>query len=157
MRREAGFTLIEAVAAIAILIVGLMAITNLMLLAGSSNAAGNQGTAAAAEASEVMERLKSLRFVDISPGGSMTSDAGSLPNCNGDTTDCVVPGNFNERQGGGVPGGISLVTRWVVTSVDPQTLFIRVRSESDNPLTASRTRAEFTTIRTCTDQEAGCP
>ena len=47
-RTEAGFTLIEALVAIIILSFGLIAVTNLMLVAASSNTVANQGTAAAA-------------------------------------------------------------------------------------------------------------
>ena len=42
---EAGFTLIEALVAMVVLTFGLMAVTNLMLVAASSNTVANQGTA----------------------------------------------------------------------------------------------------------------
>lgn len=158
-RRQAGFTLVEAMVSMVILSVGLMAVTNLMIVAGSSNAVGNQGTATAATASEVLERLKAIRFTDLLTGGDLTANTGSLTNCTyappGSTTDCVIAGNFHEIRR--LEGTASIVTRWVITLPNAQTIFIRVRSESANPLTAARTRAEFTTIRSCTTLDTGCP
>ena len=45
-QREAGFTLIEALVAIVILAFGLMAVTNLLVVAAASNTVGNHSTAA---------------------------------------------------------------------------------------------------------------
>jgi prepilin-type N-terminal cleavage/methylation domain-containing protein len=158
--RQAGFTLVEALVAVVILVVGLMAVTNLMIVAGSSNAVANQGTAATECASEVLERLKRIRFVDLAgqtcaAANCLTADQGSQAGCNGNTTDCVIPGNFNEQLV--VPGGATIKTRWQIIQPDVWTLYIRVRAETTNPLLASRTRAEFTTIRTCTAVDVGCP
>lgn len=47
---EAGFTLVEALLAVVVLIFGLMAVTNLMLVAASSNSVANQGTPAVTSA-----------------------------------------------------------------------------------------------------------
>lgn len=159
--RQHGFTLIEAMVSMVILSVGLMAVTNLMIVAGSSNAVGNQGTAAAAEASLVMERLKAIRFVDLVAGGSLTANTGTVSNCNVEAgTDCVIAGNFHQLRtplSTSPRGTIALVTRWTITFLNAQSYFIRVRSESTSPLTAARTRAEFTTIRACTATDLGCP
>ncbi len=75
-RTEAGFTLIEALVAIVVLSFGLIAITNLLVVAASSNTVANQGTAAAAVASRELDRLKSLPFVDprLAPGGNLEAD-----------------------------------------------------------------------------------
>src|ERR671935_1116877 len=86
---EAGFTLAEALVAILILVVGLMAVTNLMVVSAASNVAANQGTAAATAATEVLERLKALPFcappapppavcapnVRLAAGGDLEADA----------------------------------------------------------------------------------
>jgi hypothetical protein len=62
---EAGFTLVEALVAILVLVVGLMGIANLFALAASSNSVANHGTAAVAEATETMERLKTIPFMQL--------------------------------------------------------------------------------------------
>ena len=54
-RGESGFTLVEALVAIVVLVFGLMAVTNLMLVAASSNSVANQGTAAVASATRIVE------------------------------------------------------------------------------------------------------
>ena len=68
-RREAGFTLIEALTAIVILSFGLMAVTNLLIVAASSNAVANQSTAATNSASQVLEQLRSVSFQNLAIGG----------------------------------------------------------------------------------------
>ena len=136
---EAGFTLVEALIAIVILIFGLMAITNLMLVAASSNTVANQATAAATTATEQMEILKAMPFANLVAGGSVTADV------SGFTRDSSLP-------------GVGVIhTRWQITSPDGQTRFIRVRSEGLSRLIATRSRAELTTFRTCTAVQRGCP
>jgi prepilin-type N-terminal cleavage/methylation domain-containing protein len=137
---EAGFTLIEALCAIVILAFGLMAITNLMLVAASSNTVGNQATAATAEAAQQMEILKATPFTSLVAGGSVTA--------------CNAPSWCTTATLRGV-GAIE--TRWQVTAIDPQSYFIRVRSEGRGALTGARSRAEFTAIRACTDTAINCP
>ena len=57
-RAERGFTLIEVLIAIVVLVFGLIAITNLFLVAGSSNTVANQATAASDVAAQIVENLK---------------------------------------------------------------------------------------------------
>ena len=155
---EAGFTLVEALVAMVVLIVGLLAVANLMVVAGTSNSVANQGTAAAAQATEVMERLKAIPYNVMTPGGDLAADAGSIANCNDDTQagGCVVAGNFNSQRI--IPGVGTIKTRWTITpGGDPQIRFIRVRSEAIGSIGQARTRAEFTTFRTCTAPAIGCP
>ncbi len=152
---EAGFTLIEALIAIVILVFGLLAVTNLLLVGAHSNVAAHLGTGATAQASEVLERLKAIPFNSLSAGGDLTSDAGSISNCDDTPSqDCVVAGNFNARKG--IPGLGMIRTRWQITAVDSETYFIAVSSQSTAPL-GSRTRADFTTFRSCTSVTQGCP
>jgi type II secretory pathway pseudopilin PulG len=137
---ESGFTLIEALFSIVILVFGLLAITNLMIVGASSNSTANQSTATTALASQQLETLKALPFTSLTAGGSLTADA------NGDFRDEVIDG----------VGPIH--TRWQIsTATNPQTLFIRVRSEPVGGFLKSRARAEFSTFRTCTAQPLGCP
>ena len=51
------------------------------------------------------------------------------------------------------------VARWSieVAGGDNQLRFIQVRSESTSPLLRSRSRAQLSTFRACTDQTLGCP
>ena len=138
-RSEAGFTLVEALIATMVLMVGLAAVINLFVVAGSSNHAANQGTAATTAAIETMERLKSMQFTTLAAGGSVTADNA---------------GFFRDDT---VPGVGLIQTRWQIAAIDGQTFFIRVRSESRAPLAGPRTRSEFTTFRSCTAISAGCP
>ena len=48
-------------------------------------------------------------------------------------------------------------TFWEIIGIDGQTLFIRVRSQSTAALAGARSRAEFTTFRSCTSTAIGCP
>ncbi|PYQ15521.1 MAG: hypothetical protein DMF80_08685 [Acidobacteria bacterium] len=143
---ESGFTIVEAMIAIVILVFGLMAVTNLMVVAGSSNTAANHGTAATSQATEVMERLKAIPFTTLTTGGSLSADVG--------TANCQA-GNFNVYRG--IPGVGVIRTRWQITSAGADVLFIAVRSESTSPLVGSRSRAEFTTFRSCSATTLGCP
>jgi Tfp pilus assembly protein PilV len=140
---QAGFTLVEALVAIVILVFGLIAVTNLMVVAASSNSVANQSTAAATVASQRLEQLKALSFNNaaLAPGGDVTADVG---------------GYFTNPDDS-VPGVGQIHTRWEIVNVAPSVLFIRVRSEGTGVLSAARSRAEFTTLRTCTSASLGCP
>lgn len=153
---EAGFTLIEALTAIVVLAIGLVGVANLFVVAGSSNMVANQATAAASEATEVLERLKAIPFDQIQPGGDLDNNTGGIPNCDASTQDCVVAGNFNGFRE--VDGVARIQSRWLVRrpgAGGPDTFFIVVRSEAQTALGFMRTRAEYTTFRTCTAD--GCP
>ena len=156
---QAGFTLVEALVAIVVLVFGLMAVTNLLVVAAASNSVGNHSTAATTAASEIMERLKSRSFLTLQPGGNV--DSGLMGNISGcsetppSTTDCVVTGNFNAQRN--FPGVGLIQSFWEIRQVDGQTLYIRVRSQSTAALAGPRSRAEFTTFRSCTSVAIGCP
>jgi type II secretory pathway pseudopilin PulG len=140
--REQGFTLVEALTAIVILAFGLIAITNLMIVAASSNSVANQSTAATTAASQVLEQLRAAPFETlVANTGDVTAD---------------VAGFFRDDDFTGV-GHIH--TRWRIDAfvpANPRALFITVRSEGTGALSGARSRAEFTTIRTCTNAAIGC-
>src|SRR5689334_19707414 len=71
---EAGFTLIEALIATFVLMVGLAGVARLYAVAGVSNSVGNISTATAAQATDVLEQLKAIPFTSLAPGGSLTAD-----------------------------------------------------------------------------------
>jgi Tfp pilus assembly protein PilV len=139
-RSEAGFTLIEAMTAMVVLLVGVASVANLMAVAASSNSVGNQTTAAAAIASREMERLQALPFDQLAVGGDVQAD--------------VAPDFVRDDV---LPGVGTVHTRWQVTAVSADTRFIRVRSEGTGALSGPRSRAEFTTVRSCTVRTIGCP
>lgn len=165
-RQQAGFTLVEALIAMVVLVFGLIAVTNLFVVGGSSNQTANHSTAATTQATEVMEALKAIPFDQLfaATGGNLAADAGAacVPDCLGDPTlcpsQCVVPGNFNYYRD--VPGVGPIVTRWLIQNPaagGADTLFITVRSESMAPLVGGvRSRAEFTTFRTCLAGPPAC-
>lgn len=139
---EAGFTLIETLVAIVVLVFGLIAVTNLLLVGATNNSVANQGTAATAVATQQMETLKAQRFADLVPGGDLDTDA------NGYFANPIVEG----------VGVISV--RWVITMPEdePQLRMITVQAEGMGPMVRMRSRVQLTTIRSCTgDLESGCP
>jgi hypothetical protein len=153
---EAGFTLVEALSAIVILVFGLIGITNLMIVAASSNTAANQGTAASAVASELLESLKAVPFTNLTPGGSVAADTGTAVACSGAAVN--APGTLNNCDAD-VQGVGRIHTRWAVTAIagNNQIYYVQVRAEALGGLAPGRTRAEFTTFRSCTSQALGCP
>jgi prepilin-type N-terminal cleavage/methylation domain-containing protein len=56
---EAGFSLIEVMIAIIVLVFGILGVANLIVIAAASNMVGNHATAAVSVATEKMELLKS--------------------------------------------------------------------------------------------------
>lgn len=144
---EAGFTLVEALVAMVVLVFGIIAVANLMIFAASANSVGNASTVATAMASRELERLKGLPFTHASleAGGDL------------DGTDFPSAYSIEET----VAGVGTVRTRWEIEEVGPvvpgpQGLFIRVRSEVIGPLVRGRSRADFTTFRSCTSATVGC-
>ena len=140
---QAGFTLIEAMVAMVVLIFGLMAVTNLLLVAATSNTVANQSTAAVAVASSVMDQLRASSFEVLAAGagGSLTADTGG----------------FNRDDS--FPGVGTVHTRWQIVAAggDGRALFITVQSQGTGALSGARSRASFTAFRTCANTLAGCP
>lgn len=131
---ERGFTLIETLVAIVILVFGLMAVTNLLLIGATNNSVANQGTAAAAIATERMEEIKRIPYADLVSGT------------------IVDPPRI-------VPGVGTIQTTVVIgrVSTDCQVRFVTVTSEGTGAMSRVRSRASYTTFRTCTSFGAGCP
>lgn len=153
---EAGFTLVETLVAIVILVFGLMAVTNLLLVAASSNSVANQGTAAVTSASQAMETLKITSFGALPIGGiDFTADDGGK-DCDDPT---LAVGEWHCTDA--LPGVGTIHTHWWVTATPDLRLYhIRVRSEGTGALSAARSRAEFTSFRACTNSDpatGGCP
>jgi type IV pilus modification protein PilV len=139
-RAEQGFTLIEVLIAIVVLVFGLIAITNLFLVAGSSNTVANQATAASDTAAQILENLKAQPW----NSAQLNATTGTFPAATPQRTDQLV--------------GVGTINSWwSITNVDTRTKFIRVRSEGQGVLARGRSRAEFTTYRTCTTPVLGCP
>lgn len=139
-RRQAGFTLMEAVIATGILITGLAAISNLMLVSVGSNSAGNRATAATFLASRRMEELRAASFETLtdSPTDSLDTDQANY---------------FRETTVAGVG---TFHTRWRIRTVvqfGSSLKYLTVRSEPLGAM-ARMSRAEFTTYRSCT--ASGC-
>lgn len=139
--REAGFTLVEALTSIVILVFGLVAVTNLLIVAGSSSQVANAGTAAAAIAGEQMEALKNLSFMDplLVPGGDLDNDAPNYFR--------RYPTDPRLR----IQGAGTINVRWRIVGVTARLLHITVRAEAEGVLLRGRTRAEYTSFRACTD------
>ena len=155
---EKGFTLVETLVAVVVLVFGLMAVTNLLLVAASSNSVANQGTAAVTSATRAMDLLKSTSHLDLrtTPGGSAWDTADGGRACD-DPLLVFTEWHCNDV----LPGVGQVHTHWWVTQMpDPRLLHIRVRSEGMGALTGARSRAEFTTFRACTNSDpatGGCP
>lgn len=149
-RAEAGFTLVEVLIAIVVLVFGLIAVTNLMIVAASSNTVANQMTGATAAASRKLEDLKATPFTNLvaSPAGPPYDFTGFH------TAPCAAYCREDAAAGLGI-----VRTRWQIVAIpgDNEVLFIHVRSEGTGALTRGRSAAEFTTFRACTDTGVGCP
>jgi Tfp pilus assembly protein PilV len=160
--REAGFTLVEALVAIVVLIFGLMAVTNLLLVAASSNTVANQGTAAVTSATQVMDFLKATTFdlIDDAAGGGAGGTTFDATDGGKDCSDVtLVPTDWHCAVQ--TPGVGTVHVHWYITAMaDPRLVYIRVRAEGSGALAAARSRAEFTTFRACTNSDpatGGCP
>jgi type II secretory pathway pseudopilin PulG len=157
-RGQSGFTLVEALVAIIVLVFGLMAVTNLMLVAASSNAVANQGTAAVTSATRAMDLIKTTSFTTLPTGGTTFSPNDGGLECS-DITLTVGDWHCNDT----VPGVGVVHTHWWITENpnDPRLFLVRVQSEGTGALAGARSRANFTTFRACTnsDPAAGgqCP
>jgi prepilin-type N-terminal cleavage/methylation domain-containing protein len=142
-RADAGFTLVEVLISIIVLVFGLIAVTNLFLVAGSSNAVANQATASTDVAAGILEGFKSQSWNTLTP---VTMAAVGSPQ----RTDTIV-------------GVGPIYSYWSITDVNDassavvRTKLIRVRSEGASRLSRGRSRAELTTYRTCTTPALGCP
>lgn len=131
---ERGFTLIETLVAIVILVFGLMAVTNLLLIGATNNSVANQSSAATAIASERLEEIKQRPFVNLISGTFVDPPR-------------VVEG----------VGTIQTTVTISRSATDCQVRFINVTSEGTGAMSRVRSRASFTTFRTCTALGAGCP
>lgn len=147
---EAGFTLIEALVAIVILIFGLMAVSNLFLVATSSTSVANQSTAAAVAATEVLEVMRATPWTALVDGGNLAADAG-LP-----APSCEVPtaGYFCDAD---TPGVGRVHVRWLITPLGVRTKYVQVQAEGQGALSGARSRALFGMFRTCTDTPVSVP
>jgi hypothetical protein len=149
---ESGFTLVEALVAMVVLIFGLMAVTNLMLVAASSNSVGNQGTAAVTSATRVMDMMKATSFdtLDNQTGGIEPFSAIDGGKACDDPTLAVDEWHCTDD----VPGVGRVHTHWYISATDDDRLLhLRVRSEGTGALSGARSRAEFTTFRACTNSD----
>jgi hypothetical protein len=161
-RGEAGFTLVEALVAIIVLVFGLMAVTNLMLVAASSNSVANQGTAAVTSATRIMELIKASSYADLrtaTPGGPANGLDFSTPIDPGPACADAIISDYHCTDD--IPGVGSIHTHWVLTdTADPRIIFVHIRSEGTGALSATRSRTEFTTFRACTNADpatGSCP
>jgi prepilin-type N-terminal cleavage/methylation domain-containing protein len=141
-RADAGFTLVEVLIAIVVLVFGLIAVTNLFLVAGSSNQVANQTTASTDVAAGILEGFKNQSW---------------------NTLTAVPMSAVGSPQRTDVISGVGpIYSYWSITDVTDvsssvRTKFIRVRSEGAGRLSRGRSRAELTTYRTCTTPLLGCP
>jgi prepilin-type N-terminal cleavage/methylation domain-containing protein len=155
-RGEDGFTLVETLVAIVVLVFGLMAVTNLLLVAATSNTVANQATAAAASASEVMDTLRSTAWADLPVGGDLTADTTSpSPDCR--TMARPTAGTPFYNCDDNIQGVGTIKVRWQITAGNSTNRLrqITVMSEGQGALAGARSRSLFTTYRSCTQSAPG--
>jgi prepilin-type N-terminal cleavage/methylation domain-containing protein len=156
--RQAGFTLVEVLVAVVVLSFGLMAVTNLLLVAATSTTVANHSTAATASASEVMDILRSTDWLSVDPGaaaaGSLTADT-TVPSPPCSTLRSAVVGVYNCDDD--IPGVGLIKNRWTIAPVPgtARLLQITVRGEGQGALTEARSRATFSIYRACTNSALG--
>jgi Tfp pilus assembly protein PilV len=143
---QAGFTLVEALTAIVILVFGLIAVTNLMIVSMNSNLTASQATASASLCSQQMDALKATPFNTL-VGGC----AGTCGDIAADVT------NYNTTQL--VQGVGSFKIRWQITPVtgQAQLYFVQARCQAIGGLMGSRTVTDLTSFRSCTDTNPDVP
>ena len=146
-RRESGFTLVEALIAIVVLMFGLVAIAQLFVVASQSNVTARRATAAANASSQVMDMLMAAPFDALATGGGVT-DA-DMKSTGAPESFAVT--NYKLRQN--VPGVGEVLTCWHIGLVSGNTelVAIQVRSEAVG-LMSALSRAEFTTLRAKVDR-----
>jgi len=156
---ESGFTLVEALVAILVLVCGLIAVSNLMLVASTSTSVANQSTAATVVGSRIMENLNMTAWTNLVVGGSLTADVpGAGPDC-----DAITAADYNCDSF--FPGVGTVHARWTISVPAAgaiRTLFIQVQAEGTGPLAGPRSRATFNMFRACTEVPPpagvpGCP
>ncbi|HVO09609.1 MAG TPA: prepilin-type N-terminal cleavage/methylation domain-containing protein [Vicinamibacteria bacterium] len=161
-----GFTLVEVLTAMVVLIFGLMAISNLFALATSSNVVARQMTAATAQAADVMDRLKSVPFAGLTPGGAADntalSTAASAAHTWTDSQPIEVsagtPTAVNTYEADRNITGLGTIrVRWQIQQIDQQTVFIHVVAASAPALLQARSQVDLTTFRSCTSPALSCP
>jgi len=133
---EQGFTLIEALIAVVILIFGLVAVAQLLAVAAASNSTANRSTAAAAAASQELERLQTVPFATLALATTapLPADITAAGACSASAPDRAIAGVGTVR------------TCWEIDAVNGNMLFIKVRSQMLGPF-SRLTQAEFTTFR----------
>jgi Tfp pilus assembly protein PilV len=164
---ESGFSLVEAIIAVLVFIIGIAAISNLFLVAVTANSTANHAGATATVASEVMDRLRAMSFESLQPGSPSGSPfatsvtAGStyyqgrrtalLPNATSDTciepatANCVTPTSYRMRRV--VPGVADVHVNWLITDVGNGVYFITVRAQDMLPVVGERSYVELTSFR----------
>jgi len=164
-----GFTLVEVLTAMVVLIFGLMAISNLFAIATSSNVVARQMTAATAQASDVMDRLKSVPFSGLTTGG-YPDDAALTAALSTPASATHTWTDSQPIQVGSTPTAVDIYeadrnitglgtvrVRWLVLKIDNQTLFIHVVAASAPALLQARSQVDLTTFRSCTSPALSCP
>jgi Tfp pilus assembly protein PilV len=163
---EAGFTLIEALIAMLILIFGLIAVSNLFVVATTSNQIGLYTTVATSEANETLERLMAVPFANLPTVSLSPSTATHDPNdpwnaanwttaanfgAVNSTPDVIVSGTLRFNATRNIPGVGNVITRWKIVNPGAggaQTRYILVRSEVQ-ALFGRGAVAQFSTFRAC--------
>ena len=151
---EAGFTLVEALIAIIVLVFGLIGVTNLFVVAKTTTSLANQSSAATTAAVETLERLRALSFTDL-----VTQAGGDLAGAG-----CPVAVGDTHKRCDTIPGVGQIYTQWQIVQVpgDVDMYLITVRSEGSG-IARRRSRSEFTLLRSCTGPKPvapggpGCP
>ena len=116
-------------------IFGLMAVTNLLLVAASSNTVANQGTAAVTSATQVMDFLKATTYdtLDNTPGGTAFDADRRRQGLQRHHARADRLALHDRRH----PASGTIHTHWYITAdADPRLLHIRVRSEGTGALAA---------------------
>jgi hypothetical protein len=103
----------------------------------------------------MLEQMRTVSFQNLTLGGNLAADAGATVACNAPLVQPINTYNCDD-----IISGVGRIhTRWLIQNTNPanpQARFITVRADGTGPLTGARARAEFTTIRTCTNMLIGC-
>ena len=142
---QAGFSLIEVLIAIVVLVFGIISVANLMVVAAANNMSANQNSAAVSAAVQEMELLKTMPFNTL-PLGITVQEVGVDPAPGRDER--AVARIHVIRKVDVVPPPAAPGTVFITVTATPITaLNSRVNINPANP-PVTRSQAIFTSFRT---------
>ena len=107
MRSERGFSLLETMIALLIMLMILLSVAQLFGMSMAVNKAADDTTQVTSLASEMMEQLKYRGYDGLTAGGSLTTDVGGYFDSPNVDEDAEADGDQDRARGAGRGGGVA--------------------------------------------------